>query len=88
MTRPIKSRRSSLDGSTAARLIRSVGDGSANAQTAFSNWPQRGQDSDGPSALFEAFEVEAQIAAALEPVIALPSGARLIIETTEALDSD
>ena len=40
---------------------------------------------DGDEPLFEAFDVESQIEAALVPVVALPSGGRLIIEETRSV---
>ena len=39
----------------------------------------------GSEALFARHDLEAQIAAALEPTVALPSGAGLAIEQTQAL---
>ncbi|MCG8508478.1 MAG: Rne/Rng family ribonuclease [Rhodospirillales bacterium] len=40
---------------------------------------------EGPEPLFEAHGVEEQIEAALDPIVALPSGGRLIVEETAAL---
>ncbi len=39
----------------------------------------------GPGALFDLHDIEAEIEAALEPRVALPSGGSLVIESTEAL---
>ena len=39
----------------------------------------------GPGALFDLYDIEAEIEAALEPRVSLPSGGSLVIEATEAL---
>jgi ribonuclease G len=39
----------------------------------------------GPDALFDLYDAEAELEAALEPRVALPSGGHIVIESTEAL---